>query len=163
MNGEICSPPKEEELKLKGFAYLLKLEADQNHNRYYRMVQEGDRFKIEMSTLRAGTAASALRGLCDSGGAVYPLPRLAAAAGIERRGGRAVSLRGRGFPARWRCGCTAGAGRRVGRRACAIPPRRGGRCLEKSGLRPRFHAVFRRCCVYLGAVLCTAANVYPVG
>lgn len=40
MNGEIRSPPKEEELKLKGFAYLLKLEADQNHNRYYRMVQE---------------------------------------------------------------------------------------------------------------------------
>ena len=36
-------------------------------------------------------------------------------------------------------------------------------CLEKSGLRPRFHAVFRRCCVYLAAVLCTAADVYPVG
>ena len=35
--------------------------------------------------------------------------------------------------------------------------------LEKSGLRPRFHAVFRRCCVYLAAVLCTAADVYPVG
>ena len=52
---------------------------------------------------------------------------------------------------------------RVGRRACATPPRRGGRCLEKSGLRPRFHAVFRRCCVYLAAVLCTAADVYPVG
>ena len=30
-------------------------------------------------------------------------------------------------------------------------------------LRPRFHAVFRRCCVYLAAVLCTAADVYPVG
>ena len=115
------------------------------------------------STLRPCAAASALRGLCDSGGAVYPLPRLAAATGIERRGGRAVSLRGRGFPARWRCGCTAGAGRRVGRRACAIPSRQGGRCLEKSGLRPRFHAVFRRCCVYLAAVLCTAADVYPVG
>ena len=41
--------------------------------------------------------------------------------------------------------------------------RRGGRCLEKSGLRPRFHAVFRRCCVYLAAFLCTAADVYPVG
>ncbi len=53
MNGEICSPPKEEELKLKGFAYLLKLEADQNHNRYYRMVQEGDRFKIEMGRIGA--------------------------------------------------------------------------------------------------------------
>jgi len=33
----------------------------------------------------------------------------------------------------------------------------------KRGLRPRFHAVFRRCCVYLAAVLCTAADVYPVG
>ena len=53
MNGEIRSPPKEEELKLKGFAYLLKLEADQNHNRYYRMVQEGDRFKIEMGRIGA--------------------------------------------------------------------------------------------------------------
>ena len=38
---------------MKGFAYLLKLEADQNHNRYYRMVQEGDRFKIEMGRIGA--------------------------------------------------------------------------------------------------------------
>ena len=67
-----------------------------------------------------------------------PSPRLAAAAGIERRGGRAVSLRGRGFPARWRCGCTAGAGRRVGRRACAIPPLRVAAAWKKAASVPGF-------------------------
>ena len=132
------------------------------HLLYYLLFEER-RPLHAASTLRPCAFAFAVRRLCDTGRKIQSLPRLAAAAYFERRGGRAVSLRGRGFPARWRCGCTAGAGRRVGRRACAIPPCRGGRRLEKSGLRPRFHAVFRRCCVYLGAVLCTAADVYPVG
>lgn len=38
---------------MNGFAYLLKLEANQNHNRYYRMIQNGDHFKIEMGRIGA--------------------------------------------------------------------------------------------------------------
>lgn len=53
MNGEFSFTAERGGIKMKGFAYLIKLEADTNHNRYYRMIQKGNQFQIEMGRIGA--------------------------------------------------------------------------------------------------------------
>ena len=107
--------------------------------------------------------AFTVRRLCDTGRKIQSFPHPAAAAGVERRGGRAVPLRYRGHPAGRGGAGVVGTGRRVGAGPCAAAPRRGVQGMAERPVRTGLCAFFRRCCVYLGAVLRTEAHVYPVG
>ena len=107
--------------------------------------------------------ASALRCLRDIGRKIRSFPRPAAAAGVERRGRCAVSLRHCGHPAGRGGIGAAGTGRRMGAGPCAAAPRRGAQSVAERPVHAGLHPVFGRCCVYLGAVLRARADVHPVG
>ena len=132
------------------------------HLLYYLLFEER-RPLHAASTLRPCAFAFAVRRLCDTGRkiqslpALLPLPILSGAvvvlylcgvAGFLRVGAVAVLL---ALAAVWVVGLVQ------------YRPAGVAAAWKRAASVPGFTLIFRRCCVYLAAVLCTAADVYPVG